>query len=88
MQDLAGAHVKVSTDPGANKIQAGTDHHQTGGMYLRINQLKTVCTVDACAAMFARAERTLKLGHSFHGPPLVSGRGNLASASAVYVKVS
>ena len=43
-------YVKVSNDPEAKKIQADTDHHQTGGMCLRINQFKIVCTVDACVA--------------------------------------
>merc|ERR1712129_650236 len=59
----------------ANKIQADTDHHQTGGMYLRINQHGDVCTVDASVAKFARAKRTWKSGHYFY-EPLVSG-GNL-----------
>jgi len=59
----------------ANKIQADTDHHQTGGMYLRINQNGDVCTVDASVAKFARAKRTWKSGHYFY-EPLVSG-GNL-----------
>merc|ERR1712127_308778 len=59
----------------ANKIQADTDHHQTGGMYLRINQNGEVCTVDASVAKFARAKRTWKSGHYFY-EPLVSG-GNL-----------
>ena len=30
-------YVKVSNDPEAKKVQADTGHHQTGGMYLRIN---------------------------------------------------
>merc|ERR1719505_49691 len=59
----------------ANKIQADTDHHQTGGMYLRINQHGETCTVDASVAKFARAKRTWKSGHYFY-EPLVSG-GNL-----------
>nr|O77206.1 RecName: Full=Dinoflagellate luciferase [Lingulodinium polyedra]AAC36472.1 luciferase [Lingulodinium polyedra] len=59
----------------ANKIVADTDHHQTGGMYLRINQFGDVCTVDASVAKFARAKRTWKSGHYFY-EPLVSG-GNL-----------
>merc|ERR1711963_1272807 len=58
-----------------NKIQADTDHHQTGGMYLRINQFGETCTVDASVAKFARAKRTWKSGHYFY-EPLVSG-GNL-----------
>ena len=32
-------YVKVSSDPKAKRIQADTDHHQTGGMYLRNNQV-------------------------------------------------
>lgn len=59
----------------ADKIIADTDHHQTGGMYLRINQHGDVCTVDASVAKFARAKRTWKSGHYFY-EPLVSG-GNL-----------
>lgn len=59
----------------ADKIVADTDHHQTGGMYLRINQHGDVCTVDASVAKFARAKRTWKSGHYFY-EPLVSG-GNL-----------
>ena len=59
----------------AYKIQADTDHHQTGGMYLRINQNGDVCTVDASAAKFARAKRTWQSGHYFY-EPLVFG-GNL-----------
>merc|ERR1712127_266226 len=37
-------------DAEAKKIVADTDHHQTGGMYLRINQHADVCTVDASVA--------------------------------------
>merc|ERR1739844_798039 len=59
----------------ANKIQADTDHHQTGGMFVRINQRNEVCTVDASVAKYARAKRTWKSGHYFY-EPLVSG-GNL-----------
>jgi len=59
----------------SDKIIADTDHHQTGGMYLRINQFGDVCTVDASVAKFARAKRTWKSGHYFY-EPLVSG-GNL-----------
>nr|AAL40676.1 luciferase [Pyrocystis lunula] len=59
----------------AGKIMADTDHHQTGGMFLRINQFNEVCTVDASVAKFARAKRTWKSGHYFY-EPLVSG-GNL-----------
>jgi len=59
----------------ANKIQADTDHEQTGGMYLRINQFGDQCTVDASIAKYARAKRTWRSGHYFY-EPLVSG-GNL-----------
>jgi len=59
----------------ADKIIADTDHHQTGGMYLRINQFGDTCTVDASVAKFARAKRTWRSGHYFY-EPLVSG-GNL-----------
>merc|ERR1719414_2647349 len=59
----------------AHKITADTDHEQTGGMYLRINQRNDVCTVDASVAKYARAKRTWKSGHYFY-EPLVSG-GNL-----------
>merc|ERR1712045_176089 len=59
----------------ANKIQADTDHEQTGGMYLRINQFGDTCTVDASVAKYARAKRTWRSGHYFY-EPLVSG-GNL-----------
>ena len=48
-------YVKISNDPEAKKIQADTDHHQTGGMCLRINQFKTVCTNDACGASLLAA---------------------------------
>merc|ERR1719204_2989482 len=75
------AFIKAAIEAGmlgkaeANKIQADTDHHQTGGMYLRINQHGETCTVDASVAKFARAKRTWKSGHYFY-EPLVSG-GNL-----------
>merc|ERR1712014_489641 len=59
----------------ANKIQADTDHEQTGGMFLRINQFGDTCTVDASVAKYARAKRTWRSGHYFY-EPLVSG-GNL-----------
>merc|ERR1711963_1090008 len=59
----------------ANKIQADTDHEQTGGMYLRINHFGDQCTVDASIAKYARAKRTWRSGHYFY-EPLVSG-GNL-----------
>merc|ERR1712209_72248 len=59
----------------AHKIMADTDHEQTGGMYLRINQRNEVCTVDASVAKYARAKRTWRSGHYFY-EPLVSG-GNL-----------
>ena len=66
----------------AHKITADTDHHQTGGMFLRISQNNEVCTVDASIAKFARGKRTWKSGHYFWNfvsrstNPLVSG-GNL-----------
>lgn len=59
----------------AHKIVADTDHEQTGGMYLRINQRCDTCTVDASVAKYARAKRTWRSGHYFY-EPLVSG-GNL-----------
>jgi len=59
----------------AKKIMADTDHEQTGGMYLRINQFGDTCTVDASVAKYARAKRTWRSGHYFY-EPLVSG-GNL-----------
>merc|ERR1719220_1006181 len=59
----------------AKKIQADTEHEQTGGMYLRINQFGDTCTVDASVAKYARAKRTWRSGHYFY-EPLVSG-GNL-----------
>merc|ERR1711963_973077 len=59
----------------ANKIQADTDHEQTGGMFLRINQFGDTCTVDASVAKFARAKLPWRSGHYFY-EPLVSG-GNL-----------
>jgi len=59
----------------AHKIMADTDHEQTGGMYLRINQFGEQCTVDASVAKYARAKRTWRSGHYFY-EPLVSG-GNL-----------
>merc|ERR1719361_426178 len=59
----------------ARKIMADTDHEQTGGMYLRINQRGDTCTVDASVAKYARAKRTWRSGHYFY-EPLVSG-GNL-----------
>merc|ERR1712242_590630 len=59
----------------AHKITADTDHEQTGGMYLRINQFGDTCTVDASVAKYARAKRTWRSGHYFY-EPLVSG-GNL-----------
>merc|ERR1719499_1976854 len=59
----------------ANKITADTDHEQTGGMFLRINQFGEQCTVDASVAKYARAKRTWRSGHYFY-EPLVSG-GNL-----------
>ena len=33
-------YVKVGNDPEAKKIQADTDRHQTGDMYLRISQFE------------------------------------------------
>merc|ERR1719204_1838675 len=75
------AFIKAAIETGmlgaaeAKKIVADTDHHQTGGMYLRINQHGETCTVDASVAKFARAKRTWKSGHYFY-EPLVSG-GNL-----------
>ena len=59
----------------AHKIVADTDHVQTGGMYLRINQRGEQCTVDASVAKYARAKRTWRSGHYFY-EPLVPG-GNL-----------
>ena len=55
--------------------QADTDHHQTGNLYLCINQFGAVCTADASVAKFACAKRTLKSGHDFY-ETLASG-GNL-----------
>ena len=47
----------------SKKIMSDTDHEKTGGMYLRINQFGTQCTVDASIAKYARAKRTWRSGH-------------------------
>ena len=41
-------------------MQADTDQVHTSGMYLRINQARDTCTLDASVAKYARVKRTLR----------------------------